>query len=104
MIRVFQYQWHPHSRPNLEIEPVDQQLFYPLVYYLCWYYQLPPPTIHETLDGYIADLIIEQRLVMIQLDTWSFGLLCHDQAQCDQLREVLSHLPEDWLSHYRPAS
>jgi len=89
--------WIGNKWASIEIEPVDEAYFLPILSYLMTTYHSPQPNIIDAIDGYIAHINILNCDATLSLDTWSFSIAFEDDAVRDSVLEVLRALPDNYF-------
>lgn len=91
------YQWSGQRWDSIEIEPIDQRYFFPLLDYLMTTYGFPQPRVIDTIDGYAADFVLLGSDATLQIDAYSFSIAVQDKAVRDVLLAALRELPEGYF-------
>jgi hypothetical protein len=90
-------QWIGNRWPSIDIDPMDQSLFFRLLSYLCVTYKFPMPSIVDTIDGYAADFELLGSAATLAIDTWTFSLAFQESMVRDQVLKTLAALPENYF-------
>lgn len=90
-------EWMGNRWPSIDVEPMDQNLFYRLLSYLTVTFQVQMPRIIDTIDGYAADFEIQRCPVSLGIDAYMFTLGCQQPDVRDTILAALSALPEDYF-------
>lgn len=98
MLKFSEDRWIGNKWASIEIEPVDDVYFLPMLSYLMMTYNLSQPNIIDAIDGYIAHLNILNYDATLSLDTWSFSIAFEQDAVRDTVLEALRALPDDYFA------
>jgi hypothetical protein len=77
----------PH--PIIDITPVDESCFMPLLLHLTRSYHFPMPPVTDRITGYFANFKIAGKWVSLDVDTYDFMLIFKDVTLRDR---VLAYL------------
>jgi len=88
VMRFSEDQWVGNQWASIDIEPVDAELFLPILKFLADTYDFPIPTIDWDVDGYSADFEILGSQAIIKVDSWTFSIAFQKTSVRDQLLAV----------------
>jgi hypothetical protein len=97
MLKFTEDRWLGNKWASIEIDPVDDTYFLPILTHLMATYGFPQPSVIDAIDGYIAEFNILNCDAILSLDTWSFSLACKQDAVRDTVLEALRALPDDYF-------
>lgn len=83
-------------RPVIEITPIDEGCFMPLLHHLMATYDFPMPTVTDRITGYFANFKIAGKWVSLDIDTDDFMLIFKDADTRDRVLadlRALEHPP-----------
>jgi hypothetical protein len=90
-------QWIGNRWPSIDIEPMDQSLFFRLLNHLTVTYKFPMPRIIDTIDGYAADFEILGSAASLGIDAYMFSLAFQESEVRNQVLEALTALPGNYF-------
>lgn len=90
-------EWIGNRWPSIDIEPMDENLFFRLLDYLCKAYNFPTPRILDTIDGYAADFEILGWAASLSIDAYMFSLGFQRAEIRDQVLAALMKLPDNYF-------
>lgn len=96
-LKFWDFQWSGQRWENIEIDPVDQTYFLPLLTHLAVTYGFAMPTVIDTIDGYAADFALLGSNARLQVDAYSFSIALEKKTVRDQVMAELRALPEDYF-------
>ena len=82
-------EWAGNHWPSVEIDPYEYADFLKIISRLCAEFHIALPSIIEGVDGYIADLLVGDDLIMIHMDNWTFSIATERPEFRDKIFEVL---------------
>lgn len=81
--------WLGNQWASIDITPVDEQYFLPLLWYLSQHYDFAMPPVIDAITGYMAKFMVLGSPAMISIDTYDFSIAFAD----DDIRDhILAHL------------
>ncbi|MEO8612263.1 MAG: hypothetical protein ABI690_30490 [Chloroflexota bacterium] len=90
-------EWIGSRWPSIDIEPMDQTLFFRVLIYLTVTYNFPMPRIIDTIDGYAADFEISDCIATLSIDAYMFSLAFQESEVRDQVLAGLLALPDTFF-------
>jgi hypothetical protein len=81
--------WDGNHWPSIEFAPYEYGDFLVVVTHLCADFGASVPEIIDTLDGYIADIVVDGTTVELLLDNWTFSLATQSEALRDRIFDSL---------------
>ena len=90
-------EWIGNRSPSIDIEPMDENLFFRLLDYLREAYNFPMPRILDTIDGYAADFEILGAAASLSIDAYMFSLGFQRAEVRDQVLATLMALPDNYF-------
>ncbi len=96
-MRFREDEWIGNRWPSIDIEPMDQGLFFRLLTHLTVTYNFPMPRIIDTIDGYAADFELAGSAATLSIDACMFSLAFQEQDVRDQVLATLIMLPENYF-------
>ncbi len=97
MLTFSEDRWIGNKWASIEIEPVDEGYFLPVLFYLTTTYHFPQPSIIDGIDGYIANFRLLDCDAMLTIDIWTFSIAFEHDAIRDIVLEALRGLPYDYF-------
>jgi hypothetical protein len=94
------WHWPGNLWPSIEIEPEDAGLFPRLLTHLCLAYDVPPPAVVDTIDGWACDFRLLDVEAKFMIDTWSFSLAFVEEATRDRVLDDLRSLPAGYFDDH----
>lgn len=89
--------WIGNQWASVDIEPVEEAYFLPLLTYLMTTYAILPPKIIDGIDGYLAEFELLGTQAILSIDTWTFSIAFEQDAVRDRVLEALCQLPDDYF-------
>jgi|GEM_PF-1344121 len=89
--------WTGNHWPSIDMMPVDEKYYLPILHYLSHHYHFPMPPVIDILDGYTSDMLIGAICATLHMDTYMFSLGCADEAVRDDVLAVLQSLPASFF-------
>lgn len=96
-MKFYADRWLGNQWASIEIEPVDERYFLPLLTYLMMTYDVPKPQIVDTIDGYMSAICILGCEAILSVDTWSFSIAFAEDTVRDIVLGALLTLPADYF-------
>lgn len=90
--------WLGNKWASIEIEPVDEVYFLPMLSHLMTTYHVPQPTIIDSIDGYFAEFQLLNSKSILSIDAWTFSIAFEDEVVRDIVLEALVELPDNYFS------
>jgi len=86
--------WTGNQWPSIEIESYQYQYreFTKVVSHLCLRFNIPVPQIIGNLEVYMADLRVNNDLIMVHMDNWTFSIATERAELRDKIFEMLRNL------------
>ena len=97
LLQFRENQWIDNRWPSIDIEPMDQSLFFRLLDYLSVTYNFPMPRIIDTIDGHAADIEILGSAASLSIDAYLVSLGFQQAEVRDQVLSALMALPENYF-------
>lgn len=97
MLKFSKSRWLGNKWASIEVDPVDEAYFLPVLYYLMKKYSFSHSKIIDSIDGYITDFKIGDCDVYMGIDTWSFSLAFEQEGIRDKVFDDLCNLPNDYF-------
>ena len=97
MLKFSEDRWLGNKWASIEIDPVDDVYFLPMLSYLMSTHGFIQPTIIDAIDGYFAEFKLLDCNAMISIDTWSFSIAFEQDGVRDDVLEALLALPDDYF-------
>src|SRR5882672_5270231 len=91
------WHWQGNLWPSIEIDPEDQALYPRLLTHLCLAYDVPPPRLADTIDGWACDFRLLGVDATFMIDMWTFSLAFAEEWTRDQVLADLRALPERYF-------
>src|SRR5689334_9309286 len=90
-------EWIGNRWPSIDIEPMDQELFFRVLSYLSVTYNFPMPRIIDTIDGYAADFELLGSAASLSIDAYMFMLGFQHADTRDRVLAALLALPDNYF-------
>lgn len=90
--------WKGNQWAAIDIEPIDEKSFMPLLRHLATTYDFPMPEIMDKITGYAANFTIMGTEATLDIDTYDFSIAFADESIRDQVFADLLTLGSDFLS------
>jgi hypothetical protein len=81
--------WSGNGWPCVDIGPYAQEDFLKVLTHLCVELGVPIPRIHDLLDGYAADLVVEGSRITLFMDPYTFSIAAEREKVRDRVLEAL---------------
>jgi hypothetical protein len=94
MVSFREMQWD-NGQPVIDIEPLDEAYFSPILKNLSDVYNFPLPEIQEWLDGSVAHFEIQGSWAEMRTDEWFFSITFGSVSVRDEVLAHLQSLPPD---------
>jgi len=85
--------WQGNQWAAIDIMPIDERLFMPLLTHLMTIYQFPLPPILDKITGYATDFSILCAQATLDIDIYDFSLAFSDDTVRDAVFEHLQCVP-----------
>ncbi len=94
--------WWANGWMSIDIEPIDEAYFYPMLHYVITRYNLPEPRVIMDLDGCFANFTLLGSRVLLSIDPWNFSFGIEDPGVCKAVMADLQALPPDFFDRIEP--
>jgi hypothetical protein len=89
--------WAGNHWASIDLEPVDLELFLPVLNFLVSIYDISLPGILWDVDGYSADFELLGSKAILSVDTFTFSAAFELDAVRDQVLSLFQSLPLDYF-------
>lgn len=96
MLKFSEDRWIGNKWASIEIEPVDEVYFLPMLSYLMTTYHIPQPNIIDGIDGFANFRLLDCDAIL-STDTWSFSIAFEQDTMRDSVLQALRALPDDYF-------
>ncbi|MBI3152129.1 MAG: hypothetical protein HYZ21_08355 [Chloroflexi bacterium] len=79
--------WH-----SVEIYPYEYEDFSKILSHLCKELHIQVPSILAWIDGYIADIRVNNDVITLHLDNWTFSVATQNAELRDKIFDILKML------------
>ncbi len=97
MLKFRASQWRADGLPTIDIEPIDNGFFLPMMVHLMRTYEFPLPQIIDRITGYFADFEIMGGYATLDIDTYDFSIAFATIKVRDRVLADLNALPPDYF-------
>lgn len=98
MLKFYKDRWIGNKWASIDITPVDEAYFLPVLQYLMATYNIPKPRIILDVDGCIAEeFLLLSCPVMMGVDTWTFSIAFEQDEIRDTVYDAMIQLPDDYF-------
>jgi hypothetical protein len=87
--------WVGNQWAAIDIMPVDERLFLPILTMLCQHYAIALPSITDAITGYIAEVVINGHQAILSIDTYDFSMAFADENLRDDALSYLQGIAQD---------
>jgi hypothetical protein len=106
-LKIRRSKWEGNQWPSVDLDVSENGYadFLIVLTHICAAFSVEFPQVTETLDGYIADLVIIGEPVAFLLDNWTFSLATPTAALREKIFDALNALiAETTQQHNEPNS
>jgi hypothetical protein len=93
-MRLTEGRWIGNGWPTIEIDPVDDALFLPMLAHLATQYEFDLPPVIDKISGFGANFSVMGSMATLDIDTYDFSIAFEDEAARDYvLADLLKNPP-----------